>query len=138
MTIYDEDGEPKYRVATRPTETRTSQSVMLRPGSYSIRVKVTVPAPLSRRNVIRFIPQVNYRIDGIGISDPTGPEVIDPGDDPFAPCDPMSSNFCYPNGNQSPDPYVFVDDDEITLPNPPRDPTWQDANNWYWSTDWLG
>jgi hypothetical protein len=138
MTVYDELGEAMYRVATRPTETRTAQSVLLRPGSYSIRVNVTVPAPISRRNVILAIPQIDYRIDGIGISDPTGPEVIDPADDPFAPCDPMSSDFCYPNGHHSPNPYVFIDEDEITLPNPIPGPVWQDANNWYWSTNWLG
>ena len=138
MTIYDENGDAKYRVATRPNETRTSQSVLIRPGSYSIKVHVNVPAPLNRRNRIRSVPILDYRIDGLGISEPTGPQVIDPSDDPFSPCDKTSSNFCYPNDRHSPDPFIVVNEDEVVLPGPPTNPNWMDSNRWYWTSNWLG
>ena len=139
MSIYSDDGTIRYRVATRPNETRTSKSVLLRPGSYEIRVNITVPQPLQRRQRIRFTPNVSYTITGVGISDPTGPEVIDPSDDPFAPCHKNNSDFCYPGNRVSPDPFIVVDPDEITLPpSTPPDPAWQNINSWYWDPNWLG
>ena len=116
MSIIDEHGELKYRVVSRPDEPRTARSVMLRPGSYEIRVNVRVPLPLQRRRRIQSLPTFSYQIFGIGISDPTGPEVIDPLEDPFSPCDKNSNDFCYPNDRHSPDPFIFVEEDEIDLP----------------------
>ena len=112
---------------------------MLRPGSYSIRLNGTVPLPVQRRRRLRVMPRITYNIVGLGVSDPTGPEVIDPSEDPFKPCDPQSTDFCYPNDRHSPDPFIMVDTDELTLPpDQPGDPIWQDANNWYWDPNWLG
>jgi hypothetical protein len=141
MSIYDEDGIVMYRVATRPGELRTAKSVILRPGSYSIRVHLTVPPPEisnATDNMPRFTRAWNYRIFGIGLSEPTGPEVIDPSEDPFSPCDKASSDFCYPNDRLSPNPFIFVDADEVQLPGPVADPVWQNVNTWYWQVDWLG
>jgi len=137
MTVYDEDGNAKYRVATRPNETRTSQSVILRPGSYSIRVHLTLPTSVDRRPSLLAVPLLNYRIDGAGISDPIGPEIIDPLEDPFSPCDKSSSQFCYPNDRFSTDPFIVVEEDEVILPGTTQNPNWMDANSWYWETDWL-
>ncbi len=141
MSIYDEDGIVKYRVATRPGEVRTAKSVILRPGSYSIRVHLTNPPPAfsgAAANLPRFSRAWNYRVFGIGLSEPTGPEVIDPSEDPFSPCDKASSDFCYPNNRLSPNPFIFVVEDEVALPGPVTDPVWQNVNNWYWQVDWLG
>ena len=134
MSVIDEDGQVVHRVATRPNEKRSSRSVVLRPGSYSVRVNLTLPAKRSARF---FIP-IAYRIEGEGLGDPTGPEVIDGSDDPFAPCDKVSDDFCYPNGQMSPDEFIFVDDDGFVPDNLPPDPPWNDPNLWYWQTNWLG
>lgn len=138
MSIFDEDGELKYRVATKPNELRTSRSVMLRPGSYSVLVSVNVPVPLRRRERVWWIPIVNYRVLGIGISDPTGPETIDPSEDPFAPCDKNTSEFCYPNDRHSVSPFIFVIPNEVTPTETVSNPGWTNSNNWYWQDDWLG
>jgi hypothetical protein len=135
MTIIDETGVVVHRVATRPEETRSSQSVVLRPGSYAVRVNVTFPTESGVRPAASTF---SYRIDGRGISDPTGPEIIDASNDPFAPCDKLSNDFCYPNGHRSSDPFIFVDMEEVTPTNPPPDPGWMDVNQWYWVDDWLG
>ena len=72
------------------------------------------------------------------MSDPTGPEVINDADDPFAPCDKLSNEFCYPNNEMSPEPFIVVDGDGFKPSNPPDNPDWQDANVWYWVANWLG
>lgn len=139
MSIYDEDGNLRFRVATRPNESRSARSIILTPGNYSVAIDFT--SRFDNFLTMRFngrSQQITYLIEGIGVSEPTGPEVIDPADDPFAPCDKSSSDFCYPNNNFSPDPFIFVDDDEVDItPNDPP-PTWVDANQWYWAVDWLG
>jgi hypothetical protein len=145
MSIYDDVGELKYRVVTRQDELRTAKSVMLRPGSYSVRVNVSIPnsfaaeVQISRNRKWRQVPSnFKYQIIGVGISEPTGPELIDPSEDPFAPCDETNNDFCYPNDRHSPEPFIFVEADEVQLPGSIPNPIHQDPNDWYWSSNWLG
>ncbi len=139
MSIYDEHGDLRFRVATKPNESRSARSVILTPGSYSVAVDFTSRfGNFLTQRVRGRSPQVAYLIEGVGVSEPTGPEVIDPADDPFGPCDKAGSDFCYPNDRFSPDPFIFVDNDEVdVVPNDPP-PTWVDSNDWYWVVDWLG
>ena len=132
MSIYDDQGQIVYRVATRPGERRTSKSIVLRPGSYTIRVNYTTPVRERNR-------WVSYQIDGLGVSDPIGPELVDPAQNPFQPCENDPTNWCYPNDRHSSDPFIIVDGNELPPPvNPPTDPGWMDSNEWYWLPNWPG
>ncbi len=135
MSIINEDGDVVHRIATKLGELRSSRSVVLRPGSYAVRVNFTRP---STPEMSRSFFGLQYVIEGEGISDPTGPEVIDAADDPFAPCDKLSNEFCYPNGEMSADPFIIVDGEGFKPIDPPSNPLWEDANIWYWAIDWLG
>jgi hypothetical protein len=149
MTIYRDDSEIVYRVATRFGEKRTSKTAILRPGSYSMHVHWAAPPglavphmQLSARPFSSFmggsLMALSYHLEGIGLSDPTGPELVDPSEDPFPPCQKGSDDHCYPGDRMSPDPFIVVDVDEIELPpETPDDPGWVDPNLWYWATDWL-
>ncbi len=129
MSVYDELGALVYRVATRPGERRTSQSVVLKPGSYQIRV--TLSNSVRGRNT-----WISYSVDGLGISDPTGPELVDPSQNPFDRCPNDPTQWCYPNDRHSSDPFIIVDGEETTPTNPPTDPDWMDSNKWYWTAGW--
>ena len=133
MTLRSEGGEVMYQILTRPGEKRTANSAVIRPGSYAIDVTL-VNAPLAKS----LSAPLKYSIEGIGISDPTGPELIDPADDPFPPCNQGSEEFCYPNNRHSTDPFILVDGQEITVPPATRGNLWPNINTWYWSDDWLG
>lgn len=134
ISIYGENGELKYRCATKAGALRTARSVILTPGSYSVHIDTTRaepnPGPGGGKSA-------GYLVWGIGVSEPTGPELIDPADDPFAPCDKSGSDFCYPNDRISSDEFIFVDPDEVDIP-PVDGPLWLDADVWYWSNDWTG
>lgn len=129
MSVYDELGSLVYRVATRPGERRTSQSVVLKPGSYQIRV--TLSNSTFGRNT-----WISYSVDGLGISDPTGPELVDPSENPFDRCPNDPTQWCYPNDRHSSDPFIIVDGQETTPTTPPTDPDWMDSNQWYWTAGW--
>ena len=137
MSILTEDGQLVYRVAAKLNEIRTSRSVILRPGSYAIRVNLTYPSTIEPRQPSQKL-NVEYSIRGAGVSEPTGPEIIDAADDPFAPCDKLSNEFCYPNDVMSLDPFIVVGDDGFEPMDPASPPAWEDANIWYWIADWLG
>ena len=134
MSIINQEGQVVHRIATRPNEKRSARSVVLRPGSYSIRVTISFPRSVSRR--LDF--SIAYSIFGEALSDPTGPEIIDASNDPFAPCDKLSNEFCYPNGQMSEEPFIIVDNDGFVPDNLPQDPPWTVDNIWYWEANWLG
>lgn len=137
MSIFDEDGNAVHRIASRLGDIRSSRSVILRPGSYAVRVNATRPkeTPTYQR---RDFYRIQYIVEGDGISEPTGPEIIDAADDPFAPCDKISNDFCYPNDVMSSDPFIIANDDDFKPNKPIQIPDWVNANLWYWLPDWLG
>ena len=128
-TIYDSNGVVVHRVATAPGETASTQSVLLRPGGYSVRV-TSVTADGSP------VASVAYSLRGLVIDDPIGPEIIDPTEAPLVPCQNDASQLCYPDGTVYNSPYNSVDDDLISLPDGTVvDPLWVDWDSWYWYSD---
>jgi len=129
-TIYDEQGNVVYRNATRGGELRTAQSVILRPGSYEIQVSLAQPDGEGNYNF-------RYRLTGRDVSDPQGPELIDPTTLPFPKCKPGSEEFCYPKNNFSIEPVLVLNGGLETPPPDTSPPPHMDLNQWYWTQNWL-
>ena len=127
-TIFDERGQVVYRGVTVAGETRTRQSLILRPGSYLIKTEL-VWNPLA---TVHF--RVGFELEGTDVNDPTGPELIDVTNLPFQPCIDNPSEYCYPGDNHSPDPYLVVQGRLVPVPNEPTaTPPLSDINSWYWN-----
>ena len=134
MTIYDINGNVVYRNLTNPGQTRTTQSVILRPGSYVIHVNLAV-----RNGAVLGNSQMAYSIDGFADTDPVGPELLAPIEKPFKKASPTSPDYVYPGDRLSPSTYLLVNGREVTPP--PGSITinqYVDANGWYWTSDYLG
>ena len=130
MTIYNESGKVVFRTATKKGQARSAQSVILRPGRYLTRITSATQGG-------KAIPSMSYKIKGVGVSDPQGPELVDPSEQPFKKCDPRTNEYCYPHNIRTDDPFVFVNGKFVpTSPNTPN-PPYVDPNAWYWYTDWL-
>lgn len=133
MTIYDPAGNVLYRCLTNPGQTRTTQSLILRPGSYLVHVQLAV-----RAGAILPATPLNYTLDGLRIDDPMGPEIIPPNERPFQKESPTSPNYVYPRNRLSPSTYLMVDGREINPPPGSVTPNpYVDANAWYWTPDYL-
>ncbi len=129
VTVYDELGNVKFRSDTRPGETRSANSVLFRPGSYAIKIELALPDG-STSNA-----DITYLVRGREISDSQGPKLLDPSDSPFPQCKPGSPDYCYPDNNDSPQPYIFVNGGYVEVDSPVT--PWVDINKWYWYSDWL-
>lgn len=131
VTIYDKLGKPVFRNLTVPGQTRTAKSVVLRPGSYTVFVSLAA-SPIGPDK------QLNYTIDGVGITDPVGPEIIDPSKKPFQKAGPNDPNYVYPGNLHSPRTFVVVPGNPgVTPPSSIQAPPQVDANAWYWYRNWL-
>ena len=134
MTIYDVNGIVIYRNLTNPGQTRTTQSVILRPGSYVIHVNLAV-----RTGAVLGSGGMVYSIDGFADTDPVGPELLAPIEKPFKKASPTSPDYVYPGDRLSPSTYLLVNGREFSPPpgsitvNP-----YVNANDWYWTSDYLG
>ena len=126
-TIFDQAGNVVYQVATRPGETRSSETPVIAPGSYLVQIDLTIPE--SRRE----IPIIQYSLDGLPNSKSEGPELIDPRKSPFPPCKDNPSGYCYPDGNTSTEPFIWIEGISSDLPNGSYvSPEWQNADELYW------
>ena len=131
VTIYDPLGRPVFRTLTVPGQTRTAKSIILRPGSYTIFTSLAsaANAPLTT---------LSYTLSGIGITDPIGPSLVKPANKPFKPVSPTDPTYVYPGGQLSLNKFLVVGGNTgITPTNLLREPTFVDANAWYWYTSWL-
>lgn len=129
VTIFDREGNPVYRVLTVPGQTRSAQSVVLRPGSYTILTSLATAtnAPQS---------SIDYVLKGVDVVDPIGPELIDPSKKPFKKVD--GTTYVYPGNRLSPNTYLVVDGSPgITPDRLLSTPPSVDANAWYWYESWL-
>ncbi len=128
-SVYNEEGDLVWRGHTRPGEFRSANSVVLRPGSYLIQVDLAGSAATAGT--------LAYTLQGKVLSDPIGPELINPANLPFPHCKPGSPEFCYPGDRQTTDPFLVVGGGEIGVPpgstTPPPD---QNVNLWYWYENW--
>ncbi len=134
MTIHNKAGRVVWRGATRPGEFRSANSVVLKPGSYSIQIELAFPPgwiPAGNGFVL------NYQIQGKNVSDPMGPELINPANMPFPHCSPTSPEFCYPGDIHTVDPFILVNGGDVTIPpGTPPPPPLDDLNLWYWYQNW--
>ena len=111
-TIFNESGQPVYRLATPLGQTRSQGAVLLAPGTYSVSVSL-----LTLGEAVD-VP-VSYVLSGTVLSDPFASDPNDPTTNPFTCTDPGSTSaFCYPGEIMSNDPFLwqtFTD----SLPNGP-------------------
>ena len=132
-TVYDEDGAVVYRVAAKPGETRSSQSVILRPGTYVTRISVASETGAAGSS-LQGGKKLLYRVQGIGISNPQGPEIIDPTIQPFHFCEPGSNVYCYPNDIMTSNTFVWVGESTVVPPAPTAPtPPYVNPAIWYWA-----
>ena len=120
-TIYDESGSKVYTAATRPGERRTSKTVLLEPGSYTIEFEAGEGASFQ---------DLEYQIQGLDIGDPQGPTFTDPGDSPFD--QNGNGEYEYPDGVISLAAFVVVDGISSNQNDPPQDPPPSNVYRWYW------
>lgn len=131
VTIYDQIGNPVFRTLTVPGQTRSAKSVILRPGSYTIFVSLATAAGAG-------LQSLNYSLKGTGITDPIGPELINPANKPFKKAGPGDPNYVYPGNRLSPGTFLVGSGDSgITPPQLLKEPPMVDPNAWYNYTSWL-
>ena len=102
MTLTGPDRQELYRVVARPGETRTSSSVLLAPGYYSVQVhSLTLEgSPLD---------DIAYSIRGLSVSQPIAVVPTDPTQDPVSACPGVDEEFCYPDGTQASTSFLWLD-----------------------------
>lgn len=134
-TLYDDAGNILHRVASRPGEMRTTNSVLLDPGSYHLVTTLSYSADV--RDALILKGDVEFSVTGRQVDEPTGPELVDPTKLPFKKCN-NGTKYCYPGQITTPDPYVFVNGKPKNKPpikvNPPK---YSDISLWYWKKDKL-
>ncbi|MBL8892466.1 MAG: matrixin family metalloprotease [Planctomycetaceae bacterium] len=129
VTIFDPRGNPVYRVLSVPGQTRSAQSVVLSPGSYTILTSLATSTD-------SLFASIDYVLKGVDVTDPIGPELIDPSKKPFKKID--GTTYVYPGNRLSPNTYLVVEGapgitpDQLLSPPPTVD-----ANAWYWYENWL-
>jgi hypothetical protein len=81
---------------------------------------------------------LNYQIDGVGVTDPIGPEILTPAEKPFKKAGPNDPRYVYPGGTTTAKTFIVTQGQNVTPPPgsiiPPRFVT---ANAWYWYNGWL-
>lgn len=95
LHLMDDQGDLAYRIVAPAGETRTSDSSLLLPGSYSLQL---VPIGLEDGETLDFT------LSGTVISDPLGIDPVFPDDSEFV-CPGLEDVFCYPSGAQSATPF---------------------------------
>ena len=127
--IYDAVGNPVFRTAAQPGESRSANTLLLTPGDYRIEFHSQVSDGASE-------VEIDYRLLARSISLPIGPDAIDPTAAPILPCGDPGADPVYCSAGDAAiiDPIILPDPTSITLPDPvivivpPR----QDSNSWYW------
>ncbi len=133
VTIYNQQGRRVFRDLTVPGQTRTAKSIVVRPGSYSIFVSLATSDSVGIGNPV----VLTYNLDGKGITDPIGPEILKPSERPFVKVGPNDPNYAYP-GVVSPDPFIVTSGQNVSVPTGSIiTPTYVNANAWYWYNGWL-
>lgn len=132
MTLYDATGQEIHRVVTLNDGTRTTNNVLLLPGTYYVRMNAVSQSGTT------FAP-LSYRLLGSVVSDPVGPIGLDPTQTPPTNST-LSTNVTYtppmvvpplpisnPTYNTTENMYTYV-------PPAPPQPTYvyMDFEDWYW------
>lgn len=134
-TLYDEQGNVLHRVASRPGELRTTNSILLDPGKYHLVTTLSYSAAAKSELIQKG--NVEFSVLGRQVDEPTGPDLVDPSQLPFQKCN-QDTKYCYPGNVSTPDPYVFVDGQpRETPPIVVEPPKYVELSLWYWNDDKL-
>jgi hypothetical protein len=126
VTVYNEQGDTIYQAASRNGERRTAHAAYFSPGSYTIEVEIAYrTGGLSTAR-----GGIGYRLLGIEVGNPQGPEFADPTNSPFD--QNGNGEYVYPDDVVSSATFVFVDGLASNLPTPPPDNPPTDLYLWYW------
>lgn len=101
-TIFNESDELVHFITAGRGETRTSNSVLLMPGTYTMRFD-RLESPLETPVNV----PLRFELRGVTISDPFGTDPDDPTGAPFFECPHDPSAYCYPGGIESTDPFLW-------------------------------
>lgn len=123
LTVFDDSGIPTFRMVATPGEVRTTNSVLLPIGHYTVRINAATAdgSPLG---------DVSYSISGTGTSKPTGPLLSNTTLSPVVTCPNDPTAVCFP--------VVWTDttgSDQTIVEDPTLLNPWSlDANidTWYW------
>jgi hypothetical protein len=96
MNVYDSAGNLVFTLTSQAGTTVSGPSVLLRPGAYHVRF-VAAPGAL--------LPA--FRLSGLNLSDPIGAASNDPTMQPMYQSSSESSEYSYPDGTTSSDPYEW-------------------------------
>lgn len=132
MTLYDASGQEVHRVVTLNDGTRTTNNVLLLPGTYYVRMNAVAQTGTA------FAP-FSYRLLGSVVSDPVGPIGLNPTQTPPTNST-LSTNVTYTPPMVVP-PLPIATNTQATTENPfvyvppaPPQPTYVYVNyvDWYW------
>ena len=132
MTLYNAAGQEVHRVVTLNDGTRTTNNVLLLPGTYYVRMNAVSQSGAA------FAP-LSYRLLGSVVSDPVGPIGLDPTQMPPTNST-LSTNVTYTPPMFIP-PLPIATSAQTTTENPfvytppiPPEPTYVYVNyeDWYW------
>lgn len=111
-TIYDAAGNTVFRLADPVGSTESQGAVLLATGTYKVRFSA-----ISLNGVVS--EPIDYKLSGIGISDPFASDPNDQTTNPFVNPDPSTGGaFVYPGNIHSNDPALW-DSFISSLPSPP-------------------
>lgn len=127
-TIYDENDQVVYRMATRTGETRTAETAYFAPGSYTIEVQVA--SYTAGNGGFAAISAVPYEFWGIDVGGGQGPAFSDPTNSPFDKN--KNGDYVYPDDVITNASFVFVDGISSNQHEPPPQPPPADLFSWYW------
>jgi hypothetical protein len=96
MEIYDGSGNLVFTLTGQAGTTVSGPSVLLRPGAYRVRFSTAQGAMLP-----------SFRLLGQSLSDPVGAASDDPTMQPMYQSSSDPSEYSYPDGNTSSDPYEW-------------------------------
>ncbi len=126
-TIFNTSGQIVYRGLTIDREIRTNKSIVLRPGSYVIKTEFVLAPGTPQQGF-----SLQFNLDGMTVTDTTGPELVNPATMPFPHCTPSPTVFCYPNDVHTDDPYLIVGGKAVSTTTEPITPPLSDPNLVYW------
>lgn len=130
FTLFNQAGEEIHRVVALNSATRSTNSVLLLPGKYYVRVNATA------QNNATFVPTA-FRLLGSVVSDPVGPIGTNPTDTPPVN-NTLDANLTYTTPTLTPPPSLNntqtnASQDPFTYTPPPTPSiTFVDYQDWYW------
>ncbi len=130
FTLFDNLGKEIHRVVAMNNSTRSTNSVLLLPGKYYVRMNAAA------QNNATFVP-LSFRLLGSVVSDPVGPIGTNPTDKPPVN-NTLDANLTYTTPKPTPPPPLNNTQTSTTqnpfsyTPPPTPSITFVDYQDWYW------